>query len=59
MGLPCETGIILGIIMASGADQSSCSNNLLHQAVNGNDLALVADILKTSSVGLAEDRFVR
>ena len=56
MSLPCETGIILGIIMASGADQSSYSNNLLHQAVNGNDLALAADILKTSSVGLAEDR---
>ena len=42
--------------MASGADQSSYSNNILHQAVNGNDLALAADILKTSSVGLAEDR---
>ena len=56
MSLPCETGIILGIIMASGTDQSSYSNNLLHQAVNLNDLVLAADILKTSSVGLAEDR---
>lgn len=41
--------------MASGVDRAMHHNNLLHQAVNGNDPALAADILKASNVGLAED----